>query len=72
MNTCCDYGKCNQGRDCPIRKQRMEATNKAYAEHGRVVDTDPYEDTLGTVKALLAVIAVTAAMTLLAYFIWGK
>jgi hypothetical protein len=50
----------------------MEATNKAYAEHGRVVDTDPYEDTLGTVKALLAVIAVTAAMTLLAYFIWGK
>ena len=70
MNTCCDYGKCNQGRDCPIRKQRMEATNKAYAERG--IDTDPYEDTLSTVKALVVVIAVTAAMTLLAYFIWGK
>ena len=68
--TCCDYGKCNQGRDCPIRKQRMEAANKAYAERG--IDTDPYTDTLSTVKALLAVIAVTAAMTLLAYFIWGK
>ena len=72
MNTCCDYGKCTNGPDCPVRKQRMEATNRAYAEHGRVVDTDPYEDTLSTVKALLAVIAVTAAMTLLAYFIWGK
>jgi len=70
--TCCDYGKCTNGRDCPIRKQRMEATNKAYAEHGRVVDTDPYEDTLGTVKTLVSVIVVTTAMTLLAYFIWGK
>ena len=70
--TCCDYGKCTNGPDCPVRKQRMEAINRAYAEHGMVVDTDPYEDTLGTVKTLLAVIAVTAAMTLLAYFIWGK
>jgi hypothetical protein len=50
----------------------MEATNKAYAEHGRVVDTDPYEDTLSTVKALVVVIVVTAAITLIAYFIWGK
>jgi len=50
----------------------MEATNRAYAEHGRVVDTDPYTDTLSTVKTLIAVIVVTAATTLLAYFIWGK
>ena len=70
--TCCDYGECTQGRDCPVRKQRMEATNKAYIERGRVVDTDPYEDILSTVKALVVVIAVTGAMTLLAYFIWGK
>ena len=73
MTNCCDAnGNCVQGRDCPIRKQRMEATNKAYAEHGRVVDTDPYEDTLSTVKALVVVIVVTAAITLIAYFIWGK
>ena len=70
--TCCDYGECTQGRDCPVRKQRMEATNKAYIERGRVVDTDPYTDTLSTVKTLIAVIVVTAAMTLLAHFIWGK
>jgi len=50
----------------------MEATNKAYAEHGRVVDTDPYTDTLSTVKALISVIVVTAALTLISFFIWGK
>ena len=69
--TCCEY-KCTQGRDCPVRKQRIEATNKAYIERERVADTDPYTDTLGSVKALIAVIAVTAAVTLLAYVTWGK
>ena len=24
MNCCDDYGNCNQGRNCPIRKQREE------------------------------------------------
>ena len=69
--TCCTY-KCTQGRDCPIRKQRIEATNQAYIERGRVVDTDPYTDTLSTVKALISVIVVTAALTLISFFIWGK
>ena len=68
--TCCEY-KCTQGRDCPVRKQRMEATNQAYIERGRV-DTDPYAETLGSVKELIAFIAVTAVVTLLAFFIWGK
>ena len=68
--SCCEY-KCNQGRDCPIRKQRMEATNKAYAKHGRVVDTDPYTDTLSTVKTLVSVLVVCVAVTLI-FFFWGK
>ena len=25
MNCCDTYGNCTQGRDCPIRKERMEA-----------------------------------------------
>jgi len=33
---------------------------------------DPYDDVAETFKALLAVIAVTAALTLLAYMVWGK
>jgi len=69
--SCCEY-KCNQGRDCPIRKQRMEATNKAYAKHGRVVDTDSYEDTLGTVKALVAWLAVALGMWVVFLLLWWK
>lgn len=69
--SCCTY-KCEQGRDCPVRKQRIEATNRAFIERGRVSDSDPYVETIGTVKELIAVIAVTATMTLLAFLVWGK
>jgi len=73
MTECCDAnGNCTQGRDCPIRKQRMEAANKAYIERGRVTDTDPYEDTLSTFKALISVLIVCVAVTLISFFIWGK
>ena len=70
MTDCCEY-KCTQSQDCPVRKQRIEATNKAYIERDRV-DTDPYLETVGSVKALIAVITLTAAVTLLAFVIWGK
>ena len=69
--TCCEY-KCTQGRDCPVRKQRMEATNQAYIERGRVADTDPYLETVGSIKELFFVIFVTAALTLLAFLMWAK
>jgi hypothetical protein len=71
MSDCCEY-KCTQGRDCPVRKQRIEATNQAYIERGRVAETDPYIDTIGSVKGLIAFIAVTASITLLAFWTWGK
>jgi hypothetical protein len=70
--TCCDYGTCTQGRDCPIRKQRIEATNQAYIERGRVVDTDPYAETVGSVKSLIALMFVVAGLTMVAFAIWGK
>jgi hypothetical protein len=70
MTDCCEY-KCEQGRDCLVRKQRIEATNKAFIERDRV-DTDPYLETVGSIKELFFVIAVTAAVTLLAFLIWGK
>lgn len=68
--TCCTY-KCEQGRDCPVRKQRIEATNQAYIERGRVADTDPYVETVGTVKALIAFIVVVVTITLIAFSLWG-
>ena len=70
MTDCCEY-KCTQSQDCPVRKQRIEATNKAYIERDRV-DTDPYVETIGSVKELFFVIFVTAALTLLAFILWGK
>ena len=68
--TCCTY-KCEQGRDCPVRKQSIEAANKAFIERGRVPDTDPYIETLSTFKALISVIAVCVIVTLI-FFFWGK
>ena len=70
--SCCEY-KCTQGRDCPVRKQRAKEANDAYINKGSwgKVD-DPYSDVSETFKALIAVIAVTAAVTLFAFLVWGK
>jgi len=74
MNCCNEYeGTCTQGRDCPIRKQRMKETNDAYiqsSDWGKVAD--PYCDVTDTFKALIAFIVITAALTLLAFVLWGK
>ena len=74
MNCCNEYeGTCTQGRDCPIRKQRAKEVNEAYIERGRWGSvSDPYDDITQTFKALIAVIAVTGAVTLLAFIFWGK
>jgi hypothetical protein len=50
----------------------MKPADKAYAERGREHDPDPAEEVFGEVKALVAVIAVTATVTLLSFLIWGK
>lgn len=73
MTQCCnDFGNCTQGRDCPVRKQRAKETDEAYMSGGWGKVADPYNDVADTFKALLTVIAVTAAVTLLAFVIWGK
>ena len=73
MNCCNAYGACEQGRDCPIRKQRAKEANDAYMNRGNWGSvSDPYDDVAETFKALIAVIAVTATITLLAFLIWGK
>ena len=74
MNCCNEYeGTCTQGRDCPIRKQRAKETDDAYINRGSWGSvSDPYDDITETFRALIAVIAVTATVTLLAFLIWGK
>ena len=69
MTCCCTY-KCEQGRDCPVRQQRIKEVNDAYVNgfNDARLD-DPYEDVIGTFKSLLIVLAVCIAATLLAYFL---
>ena len=70
MNCCDANGDCNQGRNCPIRKQRIKEVNDAYIN--RKPDPDPYHETLGSFKELITVIVVATAVGLLAYVVWGK
>jgi len=50
----------------------MKEANDAYIQGGWGKVTDPYNDVTETFKALIAVIAVTGAITLLAFIFWGK
>lgn len=70
--TCCKYGKCTNAPNCPVRKAHREAANRAYAERGRVVDTDPYADTLSTFKGLIAWLGLALGVWVVCLIIWGK
>jgi hypothetical protein len=67
---CCDYGKCTNGPDCPVRKQRIKEVNDFYLKAKQ--DSDPYTDTVSEFKTLLALLAVIAGLTMLAFAIWGR
>jgi len=72
MTNCCnDFGNCTQGRDCPIRRQRAEETNKAFMKLHQGLD-DPYDDFAASVKGLIALMFVVAGLTMIAFAIWGK
>jgi hypothetical protein len=52
----------------------MNEVDKAYMnkEPAELHDPNPYEDVYGTFKALIVVLAVCIAVTLLSYVLWGK
>jgi hypothetical protein len=52
----------------------MNEVDKAYInkEMPELRDPNPYEDVYGTFKALIVVLAVCIAVTLLSYVLWGK
>ena len=73
MNCCDAAGNCTNGPDCPVRKQRIKEINDAYTNgYNDASLDDPYTDTLGTFRALVIVLAVCIAVTLLSYVLWGK
>ena len=73
MNTCCDYGKCTNGPDCPIRQQRIKEINDAYANgYNDAQLGDPLDDLVDTFKALLTMITMALGVWVLCLVIWGK
>ena len=72
MNCCNANGNCDQGRDCPIRKQRTKEANDAYINRSNGLEPDLLDDFAASIKGLIAVIVVVTGMTLLAFAIWGK
>jgi hypothetical protein len=73
MNCCNANGDCDQGRDCPIRKQRIKEINDAYANGFKDAQlNDPLDDMAETFKALLTMVTVVLCGWVLYLLIWGK
>ena len=72
MNCCDANGDCNQGRDCPVRKQRIKETNEAYVKGYIMGQEDPLDDLADTFKALLTMMAVVLCGWVAFLLIWGK
>jgi hypothetical protein len=74
MNCCNEYeGTCTQGRDCPIRKQRIKEVNDAYTNGLKDAQlNDPIDDLADTFKGLLTAMTVVLAAWIAFLLIWGK
>ena len=71
--TCCDYGKCINGPDCPVRKQRLKEINDAYSNGFKDAQlNDPIDDLADTFKALLTMMTVVLGVWIVCLVIWGK
>ena len=71
--TCCDYGKCTNGPDCPVRKQRIKEVNEAYSNGFKDAQLDdPIDDLADTFKALLTMMAVVLCGWIAFLLFWGK
>ena len=73
MNCCNAYGQCDQGKDCPVRKQRIKEVNDAYANGYKEAQLDdPYEDIADTFKGLLTTMTLVLCLWVVYLLIWGK
>lgn len=74
MTNCCnDFGNCTQGKDCPIRKQRIKEINDAYINgHNDAQLGDPIDDLADVFKSVV-IVAFSALAAWIAFLLfWGK
>ena len=72
MNCCNANGDCTQGRDCPVRKQRIKEINDAYTNGFKDAQIDdPIDDLAHTFKGLLTVMMVVLGLWVVCLLIWG-
>ena len=72
MTECCN-GQCDQGKDCPVRQQRIKEVNAAYANGFKDAQlNDPIDDLADTFKALLVLMTVVLGVWVVCLLIWGK
>ena len=73
MNCCDANGNCSQGRDCPVRKQRLKEINDAYANNFKDAQLDdPIDDLADTFKGLIVWLAVALGLWIAFLLFWGK
>ena len=71
MNCCNANGQCNQGKDCPIRKQQIQEVNDAYANgYKNAYLDDPIEDLAATLKGLIAGLVVIVGVVMVVMAWW--
>jgi hypothetical protein len=73
MTTCCDYGKCTNSLDCPVRQKRIKEINDAYINgYNDAQLGDPLDDLADTFKALLTMLTLVLGVWIVCLVIWGK
>ena len=73
MNCCNANGQCDQGKDCPVRKQRLKEINDAYSNGFKDAQlNDPIDDLADTFKGLLTIMTVALGVWIVCLVIWGK
>ena len=71
MNCCNANGQCEQGKDCPVRKQRIKEVNDAYANGYKDAQIDdPIEDLAATLKGLIAGLVVIVGVVMVVMAWW--
>ena len=72
MNCCNANGVCDQGKDCPVRKQRIKEINDAYIKGYMMGQEDPINDLADTFKGLIAWLGLALGVWIVCLLIWGK